>query len=82
MLVFVYPVWFQAVKSRSPVRADVDFLPTALLVAPFAIATGISVRVLQQYKWQGWVGWIFTMAGAGLLASLNADSSMVAAHGS
>lgn len=45
------------------------------------LLTGISVTVLKRYKWQGTLGWMFMTAGAGLLATLKADSSMVAAHG-
>lgn len=46
-----------------------------LTVPAFAIGTGISVELLQQYRPQNYIGWMFIIIGFGLLSSLDENSS-------
>ena len=69
------PVYFQACKGASPVRSSVDFLPTALVVAPFAFLAGTLVQIFQRYRWVNLAAWALSLVGFGLLSTLHADSS-------
>ena len=69
-------MYFQAVKGASPIKSSVDFLPSALIVAPFALTCGIIVQITNKYRPVNAVGWIFTVVGFGLLSLLKVDSSI------
>ncbi|KAF7343337.1 MFS domain-containing protein [Mycena venus] len=71
---YYLPVYFQACFGASPIRSAVDFLPGALLTAPFAFVAGISVRVLKKYRIVNWAGWAVAIVGFGLLSTLKEDS--------
>ena len=68
------PVYFQACKGASPLRSSVDYLPTALVVAPFAFVSGAVVQIFQKYRWVNVVAWSLSLIGFGLLSTLDANS--------
>ena len=68
-------MYFQACKGASPVRSSVDFLPTALVVAPFAFLAGTLVQIFQRYRWVNLAAWALSLVGFGLLSTLHAVSS-------
>ncbi|KAJ7584102.1 iron permease [Mycena floridula] len=70
------PVYFQASLGNSPIRSSVNGLPTALIIAPFAIAAGIITQLSNRYRPVNLLGWIFTVVGFGVLSLLKADSSV------
>lgn len=70
------PVYFQAVLGASPLRSSVQTLPTALVIAPFALFCGIIVKVINKYRAVNVVGWIISIIGFGLLSLLRADSTL------
>ena len=69
------PVYFQASLDWSPLRSSVQTLPTALIISPFALLSGIFVKVLRRYRPSNILGWLLTVVGFGLLILLKADSS-------
>lgn len=48
----------------------------AFTIPPFAIIMGVSAQVLNRYRPQNYLGWMITIAGFGLLSTLNEDSSI------
>lgn len=68
------PVFFQASLDSSPLRSSVQTLPTALIISPFALVSGMMVKFLGRYYPSNILGWIFTIVGFGLLSLLKADS--------
>ncbi|KAF7335243.1 MFS domain-containing protein [Mycena sanguinolenta] len=73
---YYMPVFFQASFGASPLRSAVDFLPTALITAPFGFVGGASISILQKYRAVNGIGWIFTVVGFGLFSTLKEDSSV------
>ena len=69
------PVYFQASKLASPVRSGIYMFGVAFIIPPFAIIMGVSAQVLNRYRPQNYLGWMITVAGFGLLSTLNEDSS-------
>jgi len=74
-LIYYLPVYFQSVLEADPIRSGVDLLPTALVIAPFALLCGISVQVFDKYVPSNALGWIITIIGFGLLTLLKVSSS-------
>ncbi len=68
------PVYFQASLDSSPLRSSVQALPTALIIAPFALVSGMMVKFLGRYRPSNILGWVITTIGFGLLSLLKADS--------
>lgn len=61
--------------------AGISLFPTAFLIAPMAIAVGVSTTITQQYLPQNILGGIFLTVGTGLLVLLKASSTLTFAHG-
>ncbi|CAK5275831.1 unnamed protein product [Mycena citricolor] len=74
-IIYYLPVFFQACFGASPVRSAVDFLPGALLTAPFALVAGILVLVWQRYREINWIAWVFMVVAFGLTSTLKANAS-------
>ncbi|TCD71946.1 hypothetical protein EIP91_000078 [Steccherinum ochraceum] len=72
---YYLPVYFQACKGDDPIHSGIAMLPTALVIAPFAIVTGVSVNVLGKYRPANIVGWVLILVGFGVLSLLKLDSS-------
>jgi hypothetical protein len=49
-------------------------LPSALVIAPFALIAGVIVQVLRKYIPSNAIGWVLTVIGFGLLSLLEAES--------
>jgi hypothetical protein len=54
----------------------VDFLPGALITAPFAFVGGAVVTITQKYRPVNFFGWIMTIVGFGLISTLREDSAV------
>ncbi|KAK0224765.1 iron permease [Armillaria nabsnona] len=74
-ILYYLPVFFQSAFGASPIRSAVDFLPSALIIAPFALSSGFIVAITGKYRPVNWVGWALTMIGFGCLSLLKADTS-------
>jgi hypothetical protein len=69
------PTYYQACKGASPIRAGVDVLVSALLIAPVGIVSGLSVKRTQRYRPQLWIGWVLAVLGMALLSTNSEDTS-------
>ncbi|KAJ8463952.1 hypothetical protein ONZ51_g9921 [Trametes cubensis] len=80
--VYYLPVYFQATKGASAVGSGVDLFPLCLTIPAFAIATGLSVQIIDRYRPQNYIGWAFIIVGFGVLSILDENSSRAAYIGS
>ncbi|KAH8827537.1 major facilitator superfamily domain-containing protein [Flagelloscypha sp. PMI_526] len=74
-IIYYLPVYFQAVLGASPIGSGVDILPTALIIAPMALANGVFTQIYQRYLLGNYIGWITSVVGFGVLSLLRANSS-------
>ncbi|KAJ7598412.1 iron permease [Mycena floridula] len=74
-IIYYIPIYFQACFGNSPIRSAVNMLPTALIIAPFAILSGVVTQISNRYRPANLIGWAITVIGFGLLTLLKADSS-------
>lgn len=74
-ILFLMPVYFQATKDASVLESGVDLLSLSFTVGPAAIACGLSIGLTGHYLVQNYLGWVVSIVGFGLLATLRADSS-------
>ncbi|KAI0921395.1 hypothetical protein AcW1_004613 [Taiwanofungus camphoratus] len=74
-IIYYMPVFFQACLGASPLRSSVQMLPTALVIAPFALVTGGTTQVISRYRPANIAGWVLTVVGFGVLTLLRANSS-------
>ncbi|KZV92252.1 Mfs1.1 [Exidia glandulosa HHB12029] len=81
-IIYYLPVYLQACLGDSPVKAGgVHALGITLTVGPFAILSGISVKVLKKYRPQLTAGWVLLLVGLGLYTTLDEKSSIGAIVG-
>ncbi|KAJ7122881.1 iron permease [Mycena epipterygia] len=73
-MIYYLPVFFQACFGASPIRSAVDFLPGALITAPFAFVAGAVVTIVKKYRVVNWVGWCFIIIGFGLFSTIREDA--------
>lgn len=74
-ILYYLPLYFQGVKSYSPLRAGLAFLPQSGTVVPCAMLVGIVASKTGRYRWALWSGWCLTTFGCGLLCLLNVDTA-------
>ncbi|KAI1792582.1 MFS general substrate transporter [Ganoderma leucocontextum] len=74
--IYYMPVFFQACKGASPVRSSIDTFPIAFVLSPFALISGILIKVVQKYRLMNLVGWIISIVGFGVLSLLRPDSGL------
>lgn len=75
-------MYFQASKGASAVGSGVDMFALCLTIPAFAIATGLSVQIVDRYRPQNYVGWAIILVGFGVLSTLDESSSRAAYIGS
>ncbi|KZV81303.1 MFS general substrate transporter [Exidia glandulosa HHB12029] len=81
-IIYYLPVYLQACLGDSPVKAGgVHALGITLTVGPFAILSGISVKVFKKYRPVLTAGWILLLLGLGLYTTLDENSSIGAIVG-
>ncbi|KAI0833792.1 iron permease [Trametes gibbosa] len=76
--IYYLPVYFQASQGASAVGSGVDMFAVCLTIPAFAIATGLSVQIIDRYRPQNYVGWAIIVLGFGLLSTLDETSSRAA----
>lgn len=69
-VIYILPAYFQACLGASPMRSGIMTMPLAFTVAPFSIASAISIAVTQSYLWQNYLGWALCVIGMSLLSLL------------
>ncbi|RII13604.1 hypothetical protein CUC08_Gglean004374 [Alternaria sp. MG1] len=75
-ITYFLPLYFQAVLLSSPTRSGVQFLPTVIVVLPFAIIAGGLVTATGRYKPLNIVGFALMTLAAGLFTMLDSASSI------
>ena len=68
-------MYLQASLDSTPLQSGIRFLPTALIVSPFALLSGMATKSMKRYRPSNTIGWILTAIGFGLLSLLKANSS-------
>ncbi|KAJ8129524.1 hypothetical protein O1611_g4110 [Lasiodiplodia mahajangana] len=78
MIIFIYflPIWFQAIQGVSAVNSGIRLLPTTLALVVASISNGIFVTRIGYYTPTMLVGTAICTIGAGLLTTLQVDTSM------
>ncbi|KAF8849212.1 MFS general substrate transporter [Acephala macrosclerotiorum] len=74
-VIYFFPVYSQAVKKASPIRAGVMLFPTATTIAPAAAATGAYITITGKYRSIQFVGWVLMVIGVGLFPLLDRNST-------
>ncbi|OJD32107.1 major facilitator superfamily protein [Diplodia corticola] len=74
-LSFFLPVYFQVLLEASPLRSGVDLLAIVIPLMPAGIAGGITIAVTGRYKPTMVGGYALLSIGAGLLTTLDANST-------
>ncbi|KAI2843099.1 hypothetical protein CBS11350_5378 [Aspergillus niger] len=73
--IYFLPVYFQGVKSSSPIRSGVQLLPTVIVTVPAAIVAGVVLTKTGRYKPIQIAGFVFMALGMGLFSLLDKNSS-------
>lgn len=78
MIIFVYflPIWFQAIQGVSAVDSGIRLLPLTLSVVVASISNGIFITKIGYYTPTMIAGTAICTVGAGLLNTLEVDTSM------
>ncbi|KAG8527144.1 uncharacterized protein KY384_008573 [Bacidia gigantensis] len=74
-LLYYEPLYYEAVKSFSPVLTGVALFPETFTVAPIAVVTGIAITKTGRYRWAIWIGWLLTILGLGVLYLMDVDTT-------
>ncbi|KAH9217395.1 putative MFS transporter [Leptodontidium sp. 2 PMI_412] len=75
LFAFYLPVWFQAVRGVSALKSGTDLLPLLLLIFLSSIISGISISKIGYYTPFAIFGACLSAIGAGLLTTLEVNSS-------
>lgn len=74
VVVYYIPLWFQAVKGQSPVKAGISMLPTILSLVAAAILAGAFTQKVGYY-WPAMIAApIVASVGTGMLTTLKVDT--------
>ncbi|KAF9061302.1 MFS general substrate transporter [Rhodocollybia butyracea] len=73
--IFYLPLYFQAVKNTSAVNSGIRLIPYLVCNTAVAIIMGLYVNRTGWYYYLFWIGAIIYTIGAGLLSTLNVNSS-------
>jgi hypothetical protein len=76
-----YAVFFEACKDKSPSGAGIDLFGLSYSSSLIGIVAGIAVKKTGNYTIPTYIGWALLVAGAGLLTTLRADSSIAKSVG-
>ncbi|KAF1848183.1 MFS general substrate transporter, partial [Cucurbitaria berberidis CBS 394.84] len=74
-LVYFLPIWFQGVRGSSALQSGIQTLPILLAQTLFVVLGGIFVTMTGYYIPLMWASIVLTSIGAGLLTTLEVNSS-------
>lgn len=74
VMVYYFPIWFQAIKGVSAVKSGIDNLPLVLALVIGSISAGIAVTKVGYYTPFMIIGSVFMAIGAGFVSTLKPDS--------
>lgn len=75
------PIYLQAVRLEAPIRGAILAFPLGLTVVTFSVLSAIAVQLSRRYRWNIWLGWIFTACGLGLMSMLDRSSTIAEQSG-
>ncbi|PYI03213.1 MFS general substrate transporter [Aspergillus sclerotiicarbonarius CBS 121057] len=78
LVIYVLPVYFQAVLLASPIRSGVMMLPTVLVLVPASVVSGALLSRFGRYKPFHFLGFALFTLGFGCFITLDASSPDVA----
>ncbi|KAI0648785.1 iron permease [Trametes meyenii] len=73
--IFYLPVYFQAVQNASALGSGVDIFPLTLTIPFAAIFTGITVKAVDRYRPQNYIGWSIMLIGLGVITMVSDSAS-------
>ncbi|KAI9816628.1 MAG: hypothetical protein M1832_005013 [Thelocarpon impressellum] len=76
-LLYYLPLYYEAVKSMSPIMSGVALFPQTFTVGPASVVVGLAITKTGRYRWAIWLGWVLTTVGMGLLVMLKESTSTV-----
>jgi hypothetical protein len=71
---YYMPLYFEAAKGMSPVKAGIALFPWTFTTGPAAIVVGLLIAKTGKYRWAIWLGWTLAAGGIGLLTTFEADT--------
>ncbi|KAK8120205.1 Major Facilitator Superfamily protein [Apiospora kogelbergensis] len=74
--IYFLVLYFQGVKTYSPIMSAVGLLPVTIHLSWASSASGYAVGKVQRYRWALWLGWTLLTLGCGLLMLLGPDTSV------
>ncbi|XDG06154.1 hypothetical protein ABKA04_005769 [Annulohypoxylon sp. FPYF3050] len=74
-IIFLFPIYFQAIFQATPTVSGVDFLPTAVVSMPFAIISGAGLSKWGRYRPWHFAGFVLFAISMGLNTMLNENST-------
>ncbi|KIW12222.1 hypothetical protein PV08_09498 [Exophiala spinifera] len=72
---YYIPLFFESVRSYSPIRTGVSMLAVMLTLIPAALVTGRLISRTGTYRWAIWTGWALVGLGTGLTIVWDAGTS-------
>lgn len=76
LLIYFLPLYYQASKNYSAITSAVALLPESLTIAPSSIVSGVTVAITGRYLFVGYIGWVLTTLGMGILVLLDYKSTV------
>ena len=76
-ILYYMPLYYEAVKGKTPILAGISLFPGTFTVAPAAVVTGIVITKTGRYRWAVWSGWVLTTLGTGILYLLDVNTTTV-----
>ncbi|KAI0641028.1 iron permease [Trametes meyenii] len=73
--VYYLPIYLQASKEASALRSGIEMFGLSFTIPIFAIIAGVSVEIINVYRPQNYIGWVFSIVGFVLLSLLGPKSS-------
>jgi len=55
-ILYYLPLYFEAVRSQTPIMTGISVFPDTFSITPAAIAVGVIVTLTGSYRWSIWVG--------------------------
>ncbi|KIW84041.1 hypothetical protein Z517_03287 [Fonsecaea pedrosoi CBS 271.37] len=80
-LEFYLPLFFQSVKTATPLKSGLYVLPMALCTGLAGVAAGMIIHRFGRFRALIWVGTCVICLGSGLLVMLDTESSIATALG-
>lgn len=75
-LIYVLPLYFEAVQRMSSLQAALCMIPYGITLAPFSGVAGVIISKTGDTRWVIRAGYVLAIAGSGLLVLLDAQAPL------